>query len=584
MNCGESLGTSAKENSTEKLLDIIRGISHKKPKIIIPTALPKIEPVNLKKIKKKNLSLGVLLNLENITLVLSSNKEKRLIKWANIELSDDLGIEDDGFALFLESRLEDFTEGLKGIPAWCNIDSAALKLRNITIPDVAKPKIANAAFWGLKKEVDFDTDQEIFDFEIIGNRIIQDVKKKTLLAYTIEKTQVNQLKVLFSKTGFNLKGITTIPFAFQNFIHSQHLQMQDPPFTIVNVSRKSSEIVCFSNTSILLTRTIRTGSYNLVEDFIKSSDKIVVKYLSSLKSIQSDGFLKIKLSCERLIEKIVRTSEYCSQNFADNVPMKNFFFIGETADCDPFMELTANTTLTNVERFDPVFDTLPGSVSGPYPENAYERGLITTAFAISLSSNDYTPNFLLTSADKLNKKKKQNLNIAASIIFVLILIFCTAFESWQGFAKKREMTKLDEIVLLKKNFNPNINQESMVKMISRAEQKIKLRNQYISNYFPLAVINEICSNTPANISISSLEADFSDQNKKKNEGEQNAKEILAKVLIIGSVEINSDSDFTEYILNLGNSKIFGDIEVLQKNIDDDGNDKLLKFKVSVEII
>ena len=248
------------------------------------------------------------------------------------------------------------------------------------------------------------------------------------------------------------------------------------------------------------------------------------------------------------------------------------------------MELTANTTLTNVERFDPVFDTLPGSVSGPYPENAYERGLITTAFAISLSSNDYTPNFLLTSADKLNKKKKQNLNIAASIIFVLILIFCTAFESWQGFAKKREMTKLDEIVLLKKNFNPNINQESMVKMISRAEQKIKLRNQYISNYFPLAVINEICSNTPANISISSLEADFSDQNKKKNEGEQNAKEILAKVLIIGSVEINSDSDFTEYILNLGNSKIFGDIEVLQKNIDDDGNDKLLKFKVSVEII
>ena len=584
MNCGESLGTSAKENSTEKLLDIIRGISHKKPKIIIPTALPKIEPVNLKKIKKKNLCLGVLLNLENITLVLSSNKEKRLIKWANIELSDDLGIEDDGFALFLESRLEDFTEGLKGIPAWCNIDSAALKLRNITIPDVAKPKIANAAFWGLKKEVDFDTDQEIFDFEIIGNRIIQDVKKKTLLAYTIEKTQVNQLKVLFSKTGFNLKGITTIPFAFQNFIHSQHLQMQDPPFTIVNVSRKSSEIVCFSNTSILLTRTIRTGSYNLVEDFIKSSDKIVVKYLSSLKSIQSDGFLKIKLSCERLIEKIVRTSEYCSQNFADNVPMKNFFFIGETADCDPFMELTANTTLTNVERFDPVFDTLPGSVSGPYPENAYERGLITTAFAISLSSNDYTPNFLLTSADKLNKKKKQNLNIAASIIFVLILIFCTAFESWQGFAKKREMTKLDEIVLLKKNFNPNINQESMVKMISRAEQKIKLRNQYISNYFPLAVINEICSNTPANISISSLEADFSDQNKKKNEGEQNAKEILAKVLIIGSVEINSDSDFTEYILNLGNSKIFGDIEVLQKNIDDDGNDKLLKFKVSVEII
>ncbi|MBC8439368.1 MAG: hypothetical protein H8D87_06760 [Deltaproteobacteria bacterium] len=144
---------------------------------------------------------------------------------------------------------------------------------------------------------------------------------------------------------------------------------------------------------------------------------------------------------------------------------------------------------------------------------------------------------------------------------------------------------MDELVQVKNNFNPNINQESMVKMISRAEQKIKSRNQYILNYFPLAVINEICLNTPANISISSLEADFSDQNKKKNEGEQNSKEILAKVIIIGSVGIDSDSDFTEYILNLGNSRIFGDIEVLQKEIDDDaGKDKILNFKVSVEII
>ncbi|MBU1698052.1 MAG: hypothetical protein KKD21_13595, partial [Proteobacteria bacterium] len=553
------MGASVKENSTEKLLDVIRGVSRKKPEIIVPTSPPKIEPVNLKKIKKKTLNLGVLLNPEDITFVLSSNKQKRLIKWATFELPDELGIEDKGFALFLESRLEAFTEGLKGIPTWCTIDSAKLKLRNITIPDVALPKIANAAFWGLKKEVDFDADQEIFDFEIIGDRLIQDVKRKNLLVFTIEKTQVNQLKTLFSKVGFNLKGITTIPFALQNFIHSQHLQMQDSPFTIVNISRKSSEIVCFSNTGILLTRIIRTGSYNLVDDFIKSPDKTVVKYLSSLKSIQSEGFLKIKLSCERLIEKIVRTSEYCSQNFADNAPMKKFFFIGETADCDPFMEFAATTTLTDVEHLDPVFDTLPGSVNVPYPENAYERGLVTTTFAISLSSNDYTNNFLFTSNDKLNEKKKQNINIAASIIFVLIFIFCTAFANWQGFAKNREMTKLDELVQVKNNFNPNINQESMVKMISGTEQKIKSRNQYISDYFPLAVINEICLNTPANISVSSLEADFSDQNKKKNEGEQNSKEILAKVIIIGSVGIDSDSDFTEYILNLGNSKIFGDI-------------------------
>ena len=578
--------TSVKENSTEKLLDVIRGINHKKPQKKIPIVQPKIDPVNLKKLKKNTLNLGVLLNPETITFVLSSNKQKKLIKWVNIELPQDLGLEDDRYASFIASRLEEFTEGLKKIATWCTIGSAKLKLRNITIPDVAQPKIANAAFWGLKKEVDFDEDKEIFDFEIIGEKTIQNVKKKSLLAFTTEKTLISQLKAMFLKTGFNLQGITTIPFAFQNFIHTQHLQMQDSPFTIVNVSRKNSEIFCFSNTSLLLTRSIRSGSYNLVENFIKSPDKVVVEYLSALKSIQSKGFLKIKLSCERLIEKIVRTSEYCSQNFADNVPMKKFLFIGETADCDPFMELAAKTALTDVEHFDPVFDALPGSVAGPYPENAYERGLVTTAFSISLSSNDYTPNFLLTSNDKLNEKKKQNINVAASIIFVLILIVCTVFANWQGFIKNREMTKFDEIVQLKNNLNPNINQESIVKMISGSEHKINLRNQYISDYFPLAVINEICSTTPENINVFSIEGDFTDQNKKRNENEdeQNLKRILAKIIINGSVEINSDSDFTEYILNLGNSKIFGDIVVLQKDIDDVGTNKILNFKVSVEII
>jgi len=578
------LGTTVKENSTEKLLDVIRGIHHKKPKTIIPAPPPKIEPVNLKKVKKKTLNLGVLLNPEDITFVLSSNKQKRLIKWASFDLPDGLEIGDKGYTLFLESRLEDFTEGLKGIPAWCTIDSGKLKLRNITIPDVSLPKIANAAFWGLKKEINFDADKEIFDFEIIGDKIVRDVKKKSLIAFTIEKTQVNQLKTLFSKAGFNLKGITTISFALQNFIHSQHLQMQDSPFTIVNISRKNSEIVCFSNTGILLTRSIRTGSYNLVETFIKSPDKTVVKYLSSLKNIQTNGFLKIKRSCERLIEKIARTSEYCSQNFADNSPMKKFFFYGEIADCDAFMEFAAKTTLTMVEHFDPVFDTLPGSVDGPYPENAYEKGLVTTAFAVSLSSNDYTPNFLLTTTDKLNEKKKRNINIAASIIFVFIFLFCTAFTTWQGFVKNREMTKLEEIVLLKNNFNPNMNQASIKKMISGTEQKIKSRNQYITDYFPLAVINEICSTTPGNVSVSSLEADFTDQNKKKNEDKPTAKEILAKVIINGSVPVSSDSDFTEYILNLGNSRIFGDIEVLKKDMATAGNAKILNFKVSVEII
>lgn len=584
------MGKPVKENSTEKLLDVIRGVSHKTPPINISTTPREIKsdpikPGNLKKINKKTLNLGVLLTQEDVTFVLSSNKKKALIKWINIKLPDNLaGIEDKKYALFLQSRLENFTEGIKGIPAWCVIDSAKLKLRNITIPDIAPAKISNAAFWGLKKELDFDANQEIFNLEIIGDIIVHGIKKKNLLAFTAEKNQVNKLKILFSKSGFNLKGITTIPFAIQNFIHSQHLQTQDSPFSIVNISRKNSEIVCFSDTGILLARNIRMGSYNLVENFIKSPDKNVIKYLSSLKGIQSDGFLKIKQPCERLIEKIVRTSEYCSQNFADNIPIKNFFFYGEASDCDPFMEFAANTTLTDVKKFDPVVDLMSVSTDGQFPENIYIKGQVITAFGISLSSNDHTPNFLHTFNDKLKINKQRKINIAASIIFVLISLFCTSFTSWQGHIENQEIQKLDEAIQLKNKLNPNINQDSMFKMISKAEKKIKLRNQYISDYFPLAVINEICSTTPGNISVSSLEVDLTDQKTKKKDRKQKSKGVQRNVIIDGSIKNNFDSDFTEYILHLGNSKILGDIEVLEKNINDMDAGKILNFKLRVEII
>lgn len=619
------MGIPIKENSTERLLDVIRGASHKSPKtkispgprkikpadlkkIIISPDPPKIKPADLKKIKvspgprkirpadlkkikNKKLNLGVLLNSKHITLVLNKEKgptqRKTLIKWVNIRIPDNLKIEDEGYALFLGSSLEKFTQGLKGISTWCSIDSAKLKLRNITIPDIAPSKIANAAFWGLKKKIDFDADQEVFDFDIIGDTTIKGVKKKNILAFTAQKYQVNRLKNIFSKAGFDLKGITAIPFAIQNFIHTQHLQVTDSPFTIVNISRKNSEIVCFSDAGILLTRNIRIGSYSLVEDFIESSDKNVTEYLSSLKKIQSNGFFKIKDGCERLIEKILRTTDYCSQNFADNVPMKKIFFYGETSDCSPFMEFAAKTILTDVEKFEPVFNNLPGSVRLPLSKNVYERNLVITAFGVSLSSNEYTPNFIHTYDDKLKKIKKRNINLAAIITFALIFMVGTAWTNWQVFVKNQEMHKLDGNIELKNKLNPNINQQSMIKMISEAKKKIRLRNQYISAYFPLAVINEICSATPDNISISSLDADFSYQNNKGTKSKKISKIMPAKVIIHGSVESlesNVDSDFTGYILKLEDSKIFGDIEVLQKNIAGAGKNKILNFNLRLEII
>ena len=95
--CGEDLGNSARENSTEKLLDAIRGPGQQNPKISVSKASYQISKlVNLKTIKKKTLNLGILLAKRDITFVLTVekgiNKRKFLIKWATIRIPESLNI------------------------------------------------------------------------------------------------------------------------------------------------------------------------------------------------------------------------------------------------------------------------------------------------------------------------------------------------------------------------------------------------------------------------------------------------------------------------------------------------------------
>ena len=60
-------------------------------------------------------------------------------------------------------------------------------------------------------------------------------------------------------------------------------------------------------------------------------------------------------------------------------------------------------------------------------------------------------------------------------------------------------------------------------------------SRYVSAYPPLAVINEICSLTPKNIRISSLESDFDVPGKKENRKKVESKVLIAQVMIEGKV-------------------------------------------------
>ncbi len=584
---------SARENSTEKLLDAIRGTEHKSPKITVSTNSQKISQLlNLKSIKKKTLNIGLFLSEKDICFVLTVekgiNKRKFLIKWATIKTPENLTINDDGFASFISLNLNEFTEGIKGIPIWCTIDSMHVKFRNCLIPDLSQVKIPNAALWSLKKEIDFDPRQEIFDFRVMGNIKSEGHKKKKIFALIANKDAVDKLKTIFSRTGCNLKGITSTPFAIQNYIHTNHLQINDSPFTVINLSKENSEMFCFSNSDILLARKIRSDLYNLVEDAANSSNQDVDQYFSSIKNFHEDAFFQIKQAYTRLIDKIMRTADYFSQNFTDNKQIKKYLIFGDTCNSKAFMDLAAQTIPVKVEKFEPVFDNLSGTIEVGLPQNESERNKVVLAFGIALSSDQYTPNFIHTYLDKLKIKKEKKLCLVTAIACVVLILTCAIISNWRQTSNLKETTKLNDLIQQKNTLYSDATPEATLKLISDAKVRINSMNQYVSAYLPLAVINEIFSLTPENIYFASFESDFDipnkNPNKNRNNNKNKSKVLLANVIISGLVLSkgnNLESDLTHYILKLEESRFLGNINLLQKSILK--NKTALNFKLVMDV-
>lgn len=386
---------SKEVNSTGKLLDLIKtGEQKQTMEYVSDDSHTSVDsnaslPIST---KPKNSTVGVWITPRDITLVMTSNKgfvkKKGLVKWQTIRLPkillpENILPENHEFPAFLKDCLDNFLEGKKNIPIWCALESSSLKIRNILIPDIPQAKIANAAFWGLKKEMEFNEDQEIFNFEVHGDINIDGIKKKNILVFSAPRNEIHSWEKTFQEAGYFLTGITSIPFAVQNFVRTGQIQMDDPYFAFVNISRETTETYCFSLSGILLVRTLRTGSQHLIEELDTPLGMDSIDHLSSMSETDADGFSQFRDISDRLISKIVRTGDYCAQHYTGNTPMDRYIFYGEMDLCMPFMNQASTMIPAEVNIFEPVRDTLSGSLETELPLDAKQRNCVLTAFGIA---------------------------------------------------------------------------------------------------------------------------------------------------------------------------------------------------------
>jgi len=585
-------------NSTERLLNTIRGETPQPAPKPSKSEKPPQQAISLKTNINHSLTAGVFIGEDSVSLVLTGERkqgeQKELIKWTHARIPEHLDINSNQFPFFLKSMLTEFLGKHKKVAIWTAIDSKHLKLRNIIIPDLHDSKIPNAALWGLKKEFEIDAQKEIFDFEFIGDTQVNGIKKKNIVAFAGDKKQISFLNQLFSTAGFPLTGITAMPFALQNFIWTALIQVDSSPIIIVNIARDYSEISCLSDKGVLLTRTIKTGAYSLVEELTGTLDKPVkeseiTRILSSEIGRNSPEFQSIEQSANRLLGKLIRTGDYCSHNYAASEPVSRFLFFGETDNCQAFMEYAAEQIPSKIEKFSP-FDDQSVPLLIKMPVGAQERNTIIPALGIALSEEAHTPNFLYTYLQKnINAKyKKMNLLIAAAALACLIV--CIAV--WGGLKsmEKNEITQKTVIENQLAQYNPIVTQALLSKTIAEAKKKSDMINRYAHDFLCLAIINEICSLTPEKIFITSLDSSFikddpqKEDSAKANKNERKKKRSVTIKGIVKTEFTDLESTLTGYVIRLGDSPLFGDILLEDKEIEKKAESTVLKFTADMEIL
>ena len=576
---GVVLKNIKEDNSTQKLLDLIRaGGQAPSTDFVLEYSEPSLPIIT----KTKDLNLGVLITPRDLTLVMASVKggKKCLIKWQNIIMPENLQAQSNEFSDFFGSCLDNFLEDNKKISIWCALESSSLKIRNITIPDLPQAKIANAAFWGLKKETEFNENKEVFNFEILGDLTIDGIKKKNLLVFSAPRDEIRSLEKTVERAGYSLTGMTSIPFAMQNFIRTGQIQVAEPYFAIVNISRETSEIYCFSQSGILLVRNLRAGSWNLVEELDGPLNMDPIDYLSSLTKTDSDEFSRIKETSDRLISKIVRTGDYCAQHYTGNAPLQRYVFYGETDCCEPFMHQASTTIPAAVEIFAPLTDSFPGLNKVELPQNAQVRNSVLTAFGIALSGNDITPNFFFTFDDWQRVKKQKKIVLTTVLVGMILLATIFSGHFQLKLTHQKDLATLAHLTREQTKFSDAIQEKTIVEAITLAERKLISKNQYMASYLPLAVIYDISHFTPDYIRMTSLTYDH-------KQDQKNPDHTTKTVSIEGQVSAHPyllDSELDTYILKLSESPVFGDIQIIDKRIHKDEKNSRLFFKATLEVL
>jgi type IV pilus assembly protein PilM len=555
-------------------------------------------------------------DLKMATVHRQAEKRFELIDYRSIPLPDGLVPHETGFDAFLKRALNDFCGNPDRVNVWSVISSARVETRCVRIPKLPRKQVANAVYWTFTKEVRFNREEELIDFEVLDDVLDAGVQKTEVMTYTAPRKEVEQMTATFRQAGYPLKGLSIVPFAVQNLLRMGILPTQGRDICNLFIGRDWSRIAIYANGNLILARGIKAGMRSMVEgiqqgitggvlpaDLIAGTmaakeqaplpfgatdnvhqtqaQRILSAYvhgemgdLQPLPDAADQILTLIQPALERLLRQVERTFQHYSLHFSGG-GLERIFLSGPLTGCKPIGDYLRRQLELPIESLNPFPEDLNFVHAVATPKTVAAKEAYVPAVGMALSHNALTPNFLFTHKDKEKSASIDRINRLVFSVCMAVLLVFSAWYLWQG---HRLNAAEDEVAGLRTrltSFSPQADKTMVLKLVAHAQ---KLNQEFVrvgNTYKPVALINEINEITPANIRLIALDADLISAAEAKNH------RVDIDGVVFGD-RSNFESSLTGYMLQFKASPLFSKQVIISKSFQFYNNQEVLRFSARLE--
>lgn len=588
-------------------------------------------------------TVGVDLGSSSLRMVKTrgTDSKKNIEDWKIVPYPPDLERNSTAFADFLKRTLTAFCGAAASVRLWAFISSVNVEIRQILVPKVQKKQLAQVIYWSAKKELGFNEEERIFDYEIRGDVYDQGIAKLAVMVYSAPRQEVEEAKRLFAGIGWPLSGITIVPFAIQNILRTKRLDVQAQQIAMIFVGNDFSRIDIFDHGSLVMSRDVKTGMNSLVEALLDgynekahpssspapryeppdktesppSSDRqgeglkvslthheardLLFNLLSQREPDRLTRYLLnqeemlalITPALDRLSRQIVRTFEYFMQT-TQTGRIEKVYFSSVMEASKLFFDYMEEKLGLEVVSFDFPFFSIPQDDGLSWEEKI----VLLAAFGLSLSDNAYTPNMIYTYREKLEAEAVTSINRIIFISFITLVVICTGifFSLNQAVAKKK--IKLERLEAEMAQFQPPVDENLILKQLEKVKKLKERTIAYGNRHLAMALVAELAQLTPPALGLLSVKMSFpmpappaketsaakAPSVEKVEKGDTNAGSVILEGLSVGDVP-SAERELNEYILKLNGSPLFAKANIEKSVKEKLKNREVLRFTVTVDV-